>query len=89
MMQGMVIDMNDAQLQTLDQVRAFLKGTAPLGFSVAADERYEFVSRTVRSFGYRGRKRADKGVVLRFLARVSGYSDISRSPWLTLAAESL
>ena len=73
-MQGMVIDMNDAQLQTLDQVRAFLKGTAPLGFSVATDERYEFVTRTVRRFGYSRLKRADKGVVLRFLARVSGYS---------------
>ncbi len=44
MMQGMVIDMNDIQLQTLDQVRAFLKGTMALGFSVAADERYEFVA---------------------------------------------
>ena len=74
MMQGMVIDMNDTQLQTLDQVRAFLKGTAPLGFSVATDERYEFVTRTVRRFGYSRLKRADKGVVLRFLARVSGYS---------------
>ena len=60
MMQGMVIDMNDAQLQTLDQVRAFLKGTAPLGFSVATDERYEFVTRTVRRFGYSRLNRADK-----------------------------
>ena len=74
MMRGMVIDMNDAQLQTLDQVRSFLKGTAALGFSVAAAERYEFVARTVRRFGYARLKRADKGVVLRFLARVSGYS---------------
>ena len=74
MMQGMVIDMNDAQLQTLDQVRAFLKGTVPLGFSVATDERYEFVARTVRRFGYSRLKRTDKGVVLCFLSRVSGYS---------------
>jgi transposase InsO family protein len=74
MMRGMVIDMNDAQLQTLDQVRAFLKGTVVLGFSVAAEERYEFVARTVRRFGYVRLKRVDKGVVLRFLERVSGYS---------------
>ena len=52
MMGGMVIDMHDAQLQTLDQVRAFLKGTVALGFSVAAAERYEFVARIVRRFGY-------------------------------------
>jgi transposase InsO family protein len=74
MMQGMVIDMNDAQLQTLAQVRAFLKGTVALGFSVAGAERYEFVARTVRRFGYARLKRPDKGVVLRFLERVSGYS---------------
>ncbi len=74
MMRGMVIDMDDAQLQTLDQVRAFLEGTAAMGFSVAPDERYQFVARTVRRFGYSWLKRADKGVVLRFLARVSGYS---------------
>ena len=74
MKRGMVIDMDDAQLQTLDQVRAFLEGTAAMGFSVAPDERYEFVARTVRRFSYSRLKRADKGVVLRFLARVSGYS---------------
>ncbi len=74
MMQGMVIDMNDAKLQTLAQVRAFLKGTVTVVFAVAANERYEFVARTVRRFGYARLKRADKGVVLRFLGRVSGYS---------------
>ena len=80
MMQGMVIDMNDAQLHTLDQLRAFLDGTVavalgqPLGFSVAADERYDFIARIVHRFGYVRLRRADKGVVLRFLGRVSGYS---------------
>jgi len=70
----MVIDMNDSKLQTLDQVRAFLNGTVTVEFSVTANERYDFVARTVRRFGYARLKRADKGVVLRFLQRVSGYS---------------
>jgi len=74
MMQGMVIDMNDAKLQTLEQVRAFLNGTVTVEFSVAANERYDFVARTVRRFGYACLKRPDKAVVLRFLQRVSGYS---------------
>ena len=52
MMRGMVIDMNDAQLHTLDQLRAFLQGIVALGFSVVAHERYDFVARTVRRFGY-------------------------------------
>ena len=74
MMRGMVIDMNDKQLLTLTQLQAFLNGTAALDFAVAAEERYEFIARTVRRFGYRRLKRAQKAVVLRFLERVSGYS---------------
>ena len=74
MMRGMVIDMNDAQLHTLDQLRAFLDGTVAVGFSVGADERYDFIARIVHRFGHARLRRADKGVVLRFLGRVSGYS---------------
>jgi len=74
MMQGMVIDMNDEQLHTLADLQAFLDGTVALDFTVGADERYEFIVRTVRRFGYGRLKRASKAVILRFLERVSGYS---------------
>jgi hypothetical protein len=74
MMRGMVIDMNDSKLQSLDQVRAFLNGTAAVDFSVSPSERYEFIVRTVRRLGYSRLKRHDKGAVMRFLQRVSGYS---------------
>ena len=74
MMRGMVIDMNDEQLHTLAELQAFLDGTVAVDFAVVADARYDFIARTVRRFGYGRLKRADKGVVLRFLERVSGYS---------------
>ena len=74
MIEGMVIDMNDKQLATLAQVKAFLKGTTTVDFAVADTERYAFIARTLQRFGYRRLGRADKGVVLRFLERVSGYS---------------
>src|SRR3954447_893835 len=74
MMRGMVIDMNDKQLRTLAQLRAFLDGTVTIDFSVVAEECYDFISRTVQRFGYAGLGRKDKAVVLRFLERVSGYS---------------
>ena len=74
MMRGMVIDMNDRQLLTLAQLQGFLNGTVAVDFSVAAEERYAFIARTVRRFGYRHLRRAEKAVVLRFLERVSGYS---------------
>jgi len=70
----MVIDMNDEQLHTLAQMQAFLDGTVAVDFAVALEERYGFIARTVRRFGYAGLKRAQKAVVLRFLERVSGYS---------------
>jgi transposase InsO family protein len=74
MMRGMVIDMNDKQLRTLAQLRAFLDGTVAIDFSVSAEDRYDFIARTVRRFGYARLTRAEKAVVLRFLERVSGYS---------------
>ncbi len=73
-MRGMVINMNDEQIRTLAQLQAFLDGTSAVDFVVAADERYDFIARTVRRFGYGRLKRVDKAVVLRFLERVSGYS---------------
>ena len=74
MIRGMVIDMNDNQFHTIEQLRAFLKGTIAVDFSVSARERYDFITRIVRRFGYARRRRAEKGVVLRFLEHVSGYS---------------
>ena len=73
-MRGMVINMNDEQLHTLADLQAFLTGTVAMDFTVTTDQRYEFIARTVRRFGYARLKRADKAVVLRFLERISGYS---------------
>lgn len=73
-MRGMVINMNDEQLHTLADLQAFLTGTVAMDFTVTTDQRYEFIARTVRRFGYTRLKRADKAVALRFLERISGYS---------------
>jgi transposase InsO family protein len=74
MMRGMVIDMNDEQLHTLAELQAFLDGTVAVDFAMADEARYDFIARTVQRFGYGRLTRAEKGVVLRFLERVSGYS---------------
>ena len=74
MMPSMVIHMNDQHLQTLEQLQALLDGTATVDFTLPPGERYGFIGRTVRRFAYRGLKRAQKAVVLRFLEQVSGYS---------------
>jgi transposase InsO family protein len=66
--------MNDEQLRTLADVQGFLEGTVAMDFTVAAEERYAFIARTVKRFEYGRLRRADKAVVLRFIERVSGYS---------------
>ena len=73
-MRGMVIDMDDEQLRTLADVQGFLDGTVAMEFAVVEAERYAFIARTVKRFGYGRLRRADKAVILRFLERVSGYS---------------
>ena len=52
MMQRMVIDMEEARLQTLAQVRAFLDGTTEGAFRVPKTERYQFIERVLTRFGY-------------------------------------
>lgn len=74
MMRRMVIDMEEARLQTLAQVKAFLDGTAEVAFRVPKAERHRFVERVLKRFGYAQHGRADKGVLLRYLERMTGLS---------------
>lgn len=74
---GMVIDMNETKLTTLEQVRAFLAGTTAVGFCATEggeDERYRHISGVLARFGYRRLKKPDKGLILRYLERTTGYS---------------
>lgn len=71
-----MIDMNETKLTTLDQLRQFLAGTPEVEFHpvVAADERYRHIVSVLGRFHYTRLKRPDKGVVLRYLMRTTGYS---------------
>ena len=68
--------MNEAQVHTLEQVRQVLAGTQALQFKAAADDegRYRWIEQVLRRFGYRQLRRADRGAVLLYLGRLSGYS---------------
>ena len=69
--------MNDNDIKTLPQVRAFLDGTRALEFSMQTQsERYDFVRRTLIRLAYHTLSKPDKGTVLSFLVHVSGYSPI-------------
>jgi transposase InsO family protein len=72
----MVIDMNDTQLTTVAQLGAFLNGTLTVEFRALDEDgkRYEFIAGVLKRLRYRRLRRADKGVVLRYLERTTGYS---------------
>ena len=70
----MVIIMEEAKLQTLEQVRAFLNGTSEVSFRVPKVERNQFIERVFKRFGYAPNGRADKGVLLRYIERMTGLS---------------
>ena len=61
---------------TLAQVREFLAGTADVGIKALGEdaERYRWIAAVLSRLGYRRLKRTDRGLVLRYLQRVSGYS---------------
>lgn len=72
----MVIDMNETRVNTVAQMCAFLEGTLEVNFLPIRNdvERYEFIAGVLGRFAYRRLGRADKGVVMRYLARITGYS---------------
>ncbi|MEI8159413.1 MAG: integrase [Burkholderiales bacterium] len=72
----MVIDMNETRLNTVAQLRAFLEGTLEVKFLPIRNdlERYQFIAGVLGRFAYRRLGRVDKGVLMRYLARTTGYS---------------
>jgi transposase InsO family protein len=74
--EAMVIDMNEGQVRTLEQVRQVVAGTQALEFRRAEDDegRYGWIESVLRRFEYRQLPRAERGPVLAYLQHLSGYS---------------
>jgi hypothetical protein len=72
----MVINMNETQLRTIEQVEGFLSGTVAVEFSAVGDdtERYAHISQVLKRFDYLGRSKKDRGILRRYLQHTSGYS---------------
>ena len=67
--------MNDNEKLSLEQIRAFLEGSEGTGFhSTDKREVYEWVNRTLRQQGYERLKRRAKGLVRRYMAKMTGLS---------------
>ena len=67
--------MNDEHLETIEQVKQFLEGSEKVEFKgLAVEEKYEWAERVLVRFGYHRLKRAEKGVIRRYIEKASGYS---------------
>ena len=64
------------QLTTIEAVRQFLAGTQAVAFCVAntKQERYRWVQKTLVTFRYISLRKADKGLLTRYLMKVTNYS---------------
>lgn len=69
-----MINMEEAKLKTLEQIKAFLDGTTEIAFRIPRDERNQFIERVLKRFGYAPHGRADKAVLLRYIERMTGLS---------------
>ena len=60
---------------SLEQIRAFLKGSAEVGFKGRnREEVYRWVDQTLRQQRYDVMKRSERGVVRRYLEKMTGLS---------------
>jgi len=67
--------MNDEQLQTLEQVNRFLEGSEALEFrGPTTQEKYCWIKEMLLRFKYHCLKRDEKGVIRRYIERITGYS---------------
>ena len=67
--------MNDENLQTTEQARQFLEGSEAVEFKgLTTREKYYWIEEVLIRFSYYRLKRAEKGVIRRYIEKVSGYS---------------
>ena len=67
--------MEGAEKLSLEQIRAFLESSAEVEFEgKTREENYEFVSQVLREQGYEKLKKESKGLVKRYLTKMTGMS---------------
>src|ERR1700730_9163308 len=72
----MVIDMNEARLDTIEQIREFLAGTADVVFftTEAQAARHRFVATVLNRHRYFKLSKSHRGVLFAYMRRLTGYS---------------
>src|SRR5882724_3602809 len=67
--------MDDSEATSLEQIRAFLAGSGEVRFAAQhRDEVYAWTERTLVRYHYAGLGRREKGLLRRYIARMTGLS---------------
>lgn len=67
--------MDDRSLQTTEQIERFLEGNDEVEFrALSGEEKYTWINSVLRRFRYEGLERREKGIIRRYLGKVTGYS---------------
>jgi hypothetical protein len=68
--------MNSEDLTTVESLDQFLQGNQAIAFSILGDktERYQFTQKILVKFTYQTCSKKDKGLIRRFLMKMTGYS---------------
>ncbi len=67
--------MNDEQLQTLEQVKSFIKGSQKVEFKgLNAREKYDWIEEVLKRFRYPKLHKEGKGLIKSYLVKVTSYS---------------
>jgi CRP-like cAMP-binding protein len=71
----MIVKLHSQRHQTLQEIRDFLAGSGPMGFSIPGrEEAYDSIENSLRQLRYLRLGKADKGMVRNYLIKVSGLS---------------
>ena len=67
--------MNDEQLQTIEQVNQFIDSSQEIKYKgINIQEKYQWIEEVLRKFKYKRLKRNGKGILRRYIEKVTGYS---------------
>ena len=67
--------MDDKQIQTLEQVQQFVASRQTIEFKgIDTKEKYQWIEEVLKKFKYQWLKRHGKGILRRYIEKVTGYS---------------
>jgi hypothetical protein len=71
----MRLKMNDEQLRTLEQAQQFMDSSQAMAFQgINTQEKYLWIEEVLKKFKYQRLKRSGKGLLRRYIEKVTGYS---------------